>query len=384
MEIVIPHPLHYGLKKLRLFRSRVFGILEKAILVSAVLTLTGCGVPGAPQPPSTGIPKFVGDLKAVRKGDTVTLAWTTPTETSDGELIRKPGKMLLQRALSTGHDPELNFQVISEVPLQPTLKEDRGAEATAKDSLTTLFSTNGAEYVLYQVLAQSRSGKSFGLPNRVSVPLVLTLQTPQKVQLEAIAAGIRISWEQNLPPKRESRITTQYVWRVMRKQEGANDAVMMRQLPASNEVIVVLDSAVEWEKNYQYWVTPVTLWQDGSRKGEVEGDDSPVAAIFAHDSFPPAAPSGVQAVYTAVSGQPSFIDITWSPNTEPDLAGYNVYRHVGSEPPVKINTELVKTPRFADPGIQAGMKYFYSVSAVDLRGNESGRSEETSETAPKE
>src|ERR1051326_1121476 len=83
-------------------------------------TLTGCGVPGAPQPPSTGIPKFIGDLKAARKGDTVTLTWTTPTDTSDGELIRKPGKMVVERALGTGHEAELNFQPISELPLEPT------------------------------------------------------------------------------------------------------------------------------------------------------------------------------------------------------------------------------------------------------------------------
>lgn len=346
--------------------------------------LSGCGVPGAPQPPSTGIPKFVGDLKAVRKGDTVTLTWTTPTETSDGELIHKPGKMLAQRALSSGADSQINFQTVSEVALEPALKEERNAEVTARDSLTELLRAGGsAEYALYQVLAQNRSGRSFGLPNRVSVPLVLTLATPQKVQVEAIPAGIRVGWDQSWPPKRESRISVQYAWRIMRKQQGANDAVMVRQLTAGNEAMVVVDTGIEWEKNYQYWITPVTLWQDGSRKGEVEGDDSPVVTILAHDSFPPAAPSGVQAVYSAVPERP-FIDITWTPNTEPDLAGYNVYRHTGNEPPVKINTELVKTPRFADPGIQTGMKYFYLVSAVDLRGNESGRSEETSEVAPKE
>jgi len=346
--------------------------------------LSGCGVPGAPQPPSTGIPKFVGDLKAVRKGDTVTLTWTTPTETSDGELIHKPGKMLAQRALSSGADSQINFQTVSEVALEPALKEERNAEVTARDSLTELLRAGGsAEYALYQVLAQNRSGRSFGLPNRVSVPLVLTLATPQKVQVEAIPAGIRVGWDQSWPPKRESRISVQYAWRIMRNQQGANDAVMVRQLTAGNEAMVVVDTGIEWEKNYQYWITPVTLWQDGSRKGEVEGDDSPVVTILAHDSFPPAAPSGVQAVYSAVPERP-FIDITWTPNTEPDLAGYNVYRHTGNEPPVKINTELVKTPRFADPGIQTGMKYFYLVSAVDLRGNESGRSEETSEVAPKE
>ncbi|HET9838743.1 MAG TPA: fibronectin type III domain-containing protein, partial [Candidatus Angelobacter sp.] len=346
---------------------------------------TGCGVPGAPQPPSTGIPKFVGDLKAVRKGDTVTLTWTTPTETGDGELIRKPGKMLLQRALSSGHDAELSFQSISEVPLEPTLKEERGEQATAKDSLTNVWQSAGnADYALYQVMAQNRNGRSFGLPNRVSVPLVLTLKTPQNVKLETVPDGIRIGWDQGWPPNRESHITAQYVWRIMRRLEGANDAVMVRQLTAGNEAMVVVDSTIEWEKNYQYWITPVTLWQDGNRKGEIEGDDSPAASILAHDSFPPAAPSGMQAVYSVVPGQQPFIDVTWTPNTEPDLAGYNVYRHGENGPPVKINNELVKTPRFADPNIQLGAKYFYSVSAVDLRGNESGRSEETSEKAPKE
>jgi fibronectin type 3 domain-containing protein len=43
---------------------------------------------------------------------------------------------------------------------------------------------------------------------------------------------------------------------------------------------------------------------------------------------------------------------------------------------------LVKTPAFRDMNVVAGKTYFYSVSAVDQRGNESGRSEETSEGAP--
>lgn len=364
-----------------------------AILFAAVCTLAGCGVPGAPQPPSAGIPKFVGDLKALRKGNTVTLSWTTPTETSDGELIRKPGRMLVQRALIAAPDAEPNFQTIVELPLEPTLKDDRGAEAIARDSLAELLRSStparsgapgsAAEYAIYSVVAQSRSGKSFGLPNRVSVPLVLTLPAPPKVQLEPTSTGIRVEWEQAWPPTRESRLGAQYVWRIMRKQEGAAEAVMLRQLPAGHEAMLFVDTGIEWEKNYQYWIVPVTLWQDGSRKGEVEGDDSPTASVFAHDSFPPATPTGAQAVYSALPER-AFIDITWTPNIDPDLAGYNVYRHVANEAPVKINTEPVRTPRFADPGVQAGMKYFYSVSAVDLRGNESGRSEETSEVVPKE
>src|SRR5207245_2119880 len=122
---------------------------------------------------------------AARKGDTVTLTWTTPTETSDGELIRKPGKMLVQRALTSGNDSDLKFQTIGELPLQPTFKDGRGDEVSAKDSLKELLrSSSDAEFAIYSVLAENRSGRSFGLPNRASVPLVLTFPAPTNVHAE--------------------------------------------------------------------------------------------------------------------------------------------------------------------------------------------------------
>ncbi len=357
--------------------------IRAIIVLLSLATLLGCAVPGAPLPPSLDIPRLVGDLKAVRKGDTVTLTWTTPTETTDGELIRKPGKMLVQRALASGRDSELHFQTISELPLEPSLNDDRGEVATAKDSLSDLLRSGTADFAVYTVLAQGHSGKSFGLPNRASVPLVPALPPPQQVRAEPVPAGIRISWDQGLAPARESRLNVQYAWRIKRREKGLNDAVVVYRANAGDKAAIFVDTGIEWEKTYQYWITPVTLWQEGNRKGEVEGDDSAVVDVFAHDSFPPAVPSGLEAVFSAVP-QNSFIDLTWTPNTEPDLAGYNVYRHTANSPPRKINSELVKTPRFPDPGIQPGMKYFYSVTAVDLRGNESGKSEETSETAPKD
>jgi hypothetical protein len=383
MAIAIPHPLLCKNANAALgFQSRG-SRFHAAILILALSTLLGCGVPGAPLPPSAEIPKFVGDLKAQRKGATVTLTWTTPTETSDGELIRKPGKMLVQRALSSGLGSDLQFQTISELPLKPTLNEGRGDQATAKDTLTDALRSGGAEFAVYSILAQGRNGKSFGLPNRVSVSLVPDLAPPHKVSANPVPAGIMISWDEFEPPENHSRLQKQYAYKVMRRLLGANEAVLVKQLDAGNQGISIVDTGIDWEKTYQYWITPVTLWQDGNHKGEIEGDDSLTVDVLAHDSFPPANPSGVEAVYTAAAPN-SFIDITWTPNIEPDLVGYNVYRHSGNEPSVKINSELVKTPRFPDPNIQPGMKYFYSVTAVDLRGNESGKSDETSETVPKD
>jgi hypothetical protein len=351
-------------------------------LLLIIATLTGCGVPGAPLPPSTDVPKFVGDLKAVRKGDTVTLTWTTPTETTDGELIRKPGKMLVQRALNGKNITELKFQTIADVPLEPTLKKERGEEATAKDTLTDSLRSSGAEFAIYIVLAQGHNGRSVGLPNRTSVPLVANAPPPKKISTQPVPTGIQIKWEEAPPPANNTPLQTQYAYKIMRRLQGTNEAVLVKQISASNPEKEFIDTGIEWEKNYQYWITPVTLWQSENRKGEVEGDDSATIDVLAHDSFPPAVPLSLQAVFSAVQPN-SFIDLTWSPNTEADLAGYNIYRRTANGPLAKINTELIKTPRYPDPEIQPGEKYFYSVTAVDLRGNESGKSEETSETVPK-
>jgi fibronectin type 3 domain-containing protein len=47
-----------------------------------------------------------------------------------------------------------------------------------------------------------------------------------------------------------------------------------------------------------------------------------------------------------------------------------------------VNGELVKTPAYRDAKVVAGRSYLYAVSAVDVRGNESARSEEAGETVP--
>jgi fibronectin type 3 domain-containing protein len=89
----------------------------------------------------------------------------------------------------------------------------------------------------------------------------------------------------------------------------------------------------------------------------------------------------LQAVYSG-PGQQAFIDLLWSPVTDADLAGYNLYRRENGSPSVKINSDLVKTPAYRDATVASGKTYFYSVSAVDERGNESARSEEARESVP--
>jgi len=47
-----------------------------------------------------------------------------------------------------------------------------------------------------------------------------------------------------------------------------------------------------------------------------------------------------------------------------------------------VNAALLKTPAYRDADVASGSRYLYSVSAVDVRGNESARSEEAGEAVP--
>ena len=150
----------------------------------------------------------------------------------------------------------------------------------------------------------------------------------------------------------------------------------------ASSVTQVVDHSFEWEETYSYRATVVTLIQEeGKTAIQFEGDDTAPVKVFAHDVFPPAVPSGLQAVFSGVGQQP-FIDLIWAPDTDADLAGYNVFRREGSAQAVNINSELVKTPAFRDMNVASGKTYIYSVSAVDVRGNESARSQEASEAVP--
>lgn len=340
-------------------------------------SLAGCGTPGAPLPPSLGIPKPVSDLRAVRKGDAVTLTWSAPTDTTDGELIRKPGRMLVSRTLAG------SVTQVAVVPLQPAVNDQQPPAPVASDSLAGLLQSPPADFAEYRVLSQSHSGRSDKSSNLAAVPMVPTPAAPQRLQALAVPQGVSLTWDAAWPPQNKTHLSAQYVYRIMRRAEDSKTPVQVAQPNVGNEAMGFIDTGIEWQKHYDYWITPVTLWQGTVIKGEVEGDDSPVISVFADDKFPPAVPENLQAVFSGVAQQP-FIDLTWTPDTEPDLAGYNIYRHVGDEAPVKINSELVKTPTFRDVDVKPGMKYFYSVSAVDLRANESARSKEAVETVPQE
>jgi hypothetical protein len=322
-------------------RLRGFGWgLTGSVLL--VLAFCACGTPGAPLPPSLNLAVPVDDLTASRRGYKVDLEWTLPHKNTDRTLIKhNPVTRICRRE---GLTLMAKCDVIAEV--EPPTANARG--------------------------------RSAGLSNQVPIPLVPVIAAPDKLSAEVSADGVRISWSGPVPPQPPPGVT--YRYRMMRRAVGAPAYIVLDDVAPSAKGSY-LDKTFGWEQKYEYRITTLGEARAEGTTGAVEGEDSPSVEVFARDIYPPAQPVGLQAVFSSV-GQKPFIDLTWAPNSESDLAGYNVFRWTNGEQPKKLNQQLIQTPSYRDDNVEAGKRYSYAVSAVDLRSNESPHSATASETVP--
>jgi M6 family metalloprotease-like protein len=99
-----------------------------------------------------------------------------------------------------------------------------------------------------------------------------------------------------------------------------------------------------------------------------------VVKAMAVPDMPPAAPTGLAA--TAGS---QAVSLNWDDNTEPDLAGYNVYRSTTSGSGYdKLNFSIMSDSNYTDNTVINGIPYYYVVTAVDANDQESDYSNEAS------
>jgi hypothetical protein len=369
--------------------------IQMVLAAGALLWLTGCASIGAPLPPSLELPKAPTDLRAVRKGDKVTLTWSVPALTTDRQKVRYVGKTHVCRGpesvLTACGTPVADADPPANLPEKDDAKkkkltasyvdsispEVQRLQMAAKDNLRS----NPFATITYAVEVLNRDGRSAGLSNQVHVPLVQTQPAPADLAARLTAQGAVLTWTGKSLPSTDAQ-PVHFRYRVFRRAEGQQKQTLVGEVEAGADTLSLTDQSFEWEKNYYYHADSVTiLSQAGKPDITIEGDDTPEVKVFAHDVFPPAVPAGLQAVFSG-PGQAAFIDLIWAPVTDADLAGYNIYRHQEGEAAVKMNAELVKTPAYRDVQVAAGKKYFYAVSAVDVRGNESAQSEEASESVP--
>jgi len=96
------------------------------------------------------------------------------------------------------------------------------------------------------------------------------------------------------------------------------------------------------------------------------------------DRVAPGAPS----TPAVAPGGAGILALTWSYGTEPDLAGYRVYRSSTSGGPYQAVGPFLDGPIFIDASAPRGAASYYVVRAYDTSGNASAPSAEVASTSP--
>ncbi len=87
------------------------------------------------------------------------------------------------------------------------------------------------------------------------------------------------------------------------------------------------------------------------------------------DAAPPATPTNVAASVGAGG-----IQVTWAANTEPDLAGYHVYRAVIAGEWTRLTSSPIAQNTYLDAAAPDSASISYAITSIDATGNESALS----------
>lgn len=315
--------------------------MRRLLLIGAAALLAGCGYVGDPLPPALHIPQRVSDLAVVQRGGNLVITWTAPAlTTEDLEILRfDEADLRIGPAGSTaGEAPWLTASRRVSVPLPKP-----GSPVELKVPVSGLTGRRASIAVRH---SSERTGRFSDWSPAVELDVGEPLLKPA-LRTEQQPGGIRLSWT----------LLPGAMYRVYRHETGQPEP----KLAASVSGPSWTDPSVQMGREYHYSVIAAV--------GKRESEPSEIVAVTRADLFPPAAPSGLQAIRSA-----NAVELVWERNQEPDFAHYRIFRAEDSQT-FSVLADVVDRNAFSDRQVQAGSSYSYQVSAVDRSGNESERSD---------
>ncbi len=409
-------------------------------LPATLLLAIGCASPGPPRPPSLKLPQLVTDLTAQRVGDQILLQWTTPTRTTDnlpikGTLTARICRTPItstpntpkppQPAISTQQLTTNNQQPATPCPAVFTLPVHPGASAAA-DTLPQPSPPTPPP----SSTTASRSTTPLATPPARPIPPTPPPAPPHPLSPRfapppskpaSCSSGphprppprrpqLQLTWNSIAstspsPPPANSRPKPSPALRNPSKPLARNPPKSTSAPEPPLSPREPSDQTAHFGDLYRYTAQRIRSATLSGHSLELRSIISAPITIPLRDTFPPATPTGLYAVpgqTTATTDNQQLtannlvIDLSWQPNTEPDLAGYIVYRRQlpspnstapagtapNGTPPTRLTPTPLPGPAYRDPTAIPGQTYAYSITAIDTSGNESKPTPEVQETLP--
>lgn len=289
------------------------------------LGMLGCGYVGDPMPPALNIPMRVIDLNAEQVGARMKLRFTIPDLTTE--------KLPVQQVTVELRGGDVAIPVTTRAPGVAEAEGPVVAEWLGRE-------------IAFMVRLQNAKGRYSEWSNVVLRQVVPTVATPAGFAALPAAGGIALTWSG--PGDR---------WAIFR------DGLPLAEVTKPG----YLDTGADVGKSYRYQVEAWT--KAGAQRAASERTTD--VAVTNIDTFPPMAPQALSVIAST-----NTIELSWERSVEADFKHYRVWRDG------LVLAAAVDAPAYTDRTAESGKKYVYSVSAVDLRGNESSKSQQVEISTP--
>jgi hypothetical protein len=376
----------------------------------------GCASPGPPHAPSLNLPTVVSDLTADRVGDQVILHWTTPEKTTDHIAIKGPMTAEICR-VSAPSTPVCT--VVTRFPVS-------SGPSHAEEVLPPTLTVEPASLLAYRVQLFNAHGRSAGLSVEAFAAAGSAPPSVERLRATSIREGIQLEWQpkdtnspvqldrvvirpvsvasstpaspaSSTPAKPATRSRLKKTSPASTSGSAKSQTVPMTSPKTSDEVKLetpkqaadaggTLDQTTQKGESYRYAARRLREISLEGHALKLRSDLSSPVTVTMLDTFPPGVPTGLEAVPGGATPSDRSIDLSWTPDIDPDLAGYSVYRQeVTSAGQVagtatRLNTTPIVGPAYRDQTAVSGHRYAYRVTAVDATGNESAPSADVQET----
>lgn len=357
--------------------QRSVNLLAFACLIAFA---SGCASPGPAHPPSLHLPRVVTDLAATRTGNEVALRWTTPDKTTDGLSIQPPLIAEICRKLAT---QSATCTPVKRLPVHP-------GSSQATDALPSSLTADPATLLTYRVQILNANGHSAGLSHPAFAAAGSAPPPVEDVKITPVREGAMVEWKPQSISSFIDLDRTLIPATTAKKPSTRQPRQLTLATPAEVHLQAgrqtadpggTIDPTAQRGETYRYTAQRVRVFTLGGHALEIRSVPSPAITTLMRDTFPPATPTGLAAVPGTGS-----IDLSWEPNTEPDLAGYIVYRQpVGSDgtftaAPSRLTPTPIPAPAFSDLTAATGQTYSYRIVAIDSAGNQSPPSADVRES----
>ncbi len=367
-----------------------------AATIVAALSIS-CASPGPPRPPSLHLPRIPSDLSAERVGDQVHLHWTTSDRTTDS--LPAPSNLTAEVCRESplpptrvGADPACN--VVNRLPVKP-------GPSQAAEALPPQLATGPVTALRYRVRILNGDNRAAGYTKVVIAPSGAAPSPVQALRATASRNGAVVEWTPSptpsvielvrvhdvapQPPQAKKPASSAKAPSPLDMDAEEPAEVRLRSAdiktnPNATDPGGTVDHTARRGETYTYRAQRIRLAEVDGHTLKLRSELSQPVTLKNTDVFPPSPPTGLAGVPSSSGGRAA-IDLSWQPDADIDLAGYNVYRRDADGSFTRLNTAPLTGPAYTDATVAPGTRYTYRVTAVDASGNESAPSTEASETA---